>query len=397
MEWVPLIVVSCLVLAYGAVSQRLRNTFISPAMVFVLFGLIVGVKGFGFITTDIQNFAARLAVELTLVMVLFTDGCKITTRNLWKEDRMALRLLWFGMPLIIIFGALIAFWLFDYLDGWQAALLAAVLAPTDAALGQAALDQKGIPKKISQNLIVESGLNDGLVVPVILFLTACESLAAGREWAGFWVVFFLQQVGFGVLVGLFAGYIGDKWIAYCHRKKLMTSIYNMVSGVAVALLAYSLSSLIGGNGFIAAFATGIVFGRGEACHNTDIHEFSEAISELLTLITFMLFGAIILPYALMDLSWQMFLYAILSLTVIRMAGVAIALIGMKLKPAELLFMGWMGPRGIASLLFGLLVLETLSIVNREMIFTIVAVTVCFSIFLHGLSAAPLSMWLARKK
>lgn len=396
METTGLAVIAVVILAVGLVSQRLTRSIITPPMLFVMAGYLVGPDGLGLIAPIIDGSVAEVAVEVTLIMVLFTDGASMRICDDVSRYTLVLRLLAIGMLVSVAIGTLVGAVCFPDLGFWQAALLAAVLTPTDSALGQVAVSHPRIPLRIRQNLHLESGLNDGLIVPVILFLTVCDSLAAGRDHLTFWVTYLASQIGLGVAAGIGIGYLGGWMVRFTTQTHYMSRIFEQLSAIALALLAYSISESVGGNGLVSAFVAGITFGRSFHHLSADIHEFAEAQSQLLTLITFLLFGAVIAGPALQQATPSTFVYALLSLSVIRIVAVAVSLIGSGVGWETKLFLGWMGPRGIASLLFGLVVLETLNITQREEIFTVVVATVLLSIFLHGISAMPFSKWYSQR-
>jgi len=274
--------------------------------------------------------------------------------------------------------------------GWyQAALLAAILAPTDAALGTSVLADKSVPLNIRQGLNVESGLNDGIALPAVLFF-ACFLNMAHQSGDENWLKFLSLQLPLGPLVGITVGWIGGHMIARATEKNWMTEEFQGVAAIALAVVAFAFAETVHGNGFIAAFVCGLTYGNLHVNYSKFLHEFTETESQFLSYLTFFFFGALILPEALPHINIQMIGYALLSLTLVRMLPVAIAMIGTGYKLPEIGFMGWFGPRGLASLLFALLILEDLDVTQAEFIQTIVAMTVLLSIILHGVTAAPIS-------
>jgi NhaP-type Na+/H+ or K+/H+ antiporter len=279
-----------------------------------------------------------------------------------------------------------ALWFFPEFTLWEAALLAALLAPTDAALGQAVVSAKAVPIRIRQAINVESGLNDGIALPAVLLFAALAS--AKVSGAGEWVEFALLQVGLGPLVGIVLGYLGARALDYGTEKSWVGPAFQGIAILSYAILTYVVSELVGGNGFIAAFVGGLVFGS-TLRHQCDfLFEFMETEGQLLMLITFFIFGAVLLPEGLEHLDWSIVGYALLSLTVIRMVPIALSLLGTGLRLPTQLFLGWFGPRGLASILFVLLILEESEIAHRHEILAITLVTVALSTLLHGITAAP---------
>jgi NhaP-type Na+/H+ or K+/H+ antiporter len=310
-------------------------------------------------------------------------------RRLLGDHDLPLRMLAIGLPLTVIAGTACAFWLFPHATLASAFLVAAILAPTDPALGQSVVANRAIPVRIRQAINVESGLNDGLSLPIVLFAAA---LFGSSEGVGpsHWVLFAGKQVVLGPLAGVVAGFVGVRLIQVCAGRGWMTEPFKALAILSVAVLAYLVAELIGGNGFIAAFTAGLMLGGMVRDHGTFLFEFMEGEGQLLTLIVFFVFGAVMLPEGLGHASWSILLLAILFLTIIRMLPIALSLIGTRLSFVSLAFLGWFGPRGIASILFALLILEREIPSGGDDILACVVITVALSIVLHGVTAAPLA-------
>ncbi len=384
-------VVALAVLLFGLVSNRLEKTIITPPMAFTALGIVLAILGLGHFELD-ESFIELLA-EITLVLVLFTDATRIDLKVFRREYGLSLRLLGIGLPLTIMLGTFIAALLFDFLSLWEAALLAAILAPTDAALGQAVVSSERVPARIRQTLNVESGLNDGLVLPAILLFISIIGLE--MQSVSMWLSFVGLQLLLAPIVGIIVGLVGGWLVNKASESKWMNQTFTQISALALAFLAFGLAELVGGNGFIAAFVAGLSLGNSQknTCHQ--LYEFAEAEGQLLSLFVFLIFGALMVGPALSVISWQVALYVILSLTIIRMLPVAISFIGARLQLDTILFVGWFGPRGIASLIYGLLLFEH-GLANKEPIFHIIVLTVLASTFLHGLTAVPLANAYANK-
>jgi NhaP-type Na+/H+ or K+/H+ antiporter len=374
-------------LAYSVVSARLRSTVVTQAMVFVVLGLVVGREALGLVDAGAANHVVRLLAEATLTLVLFTDAVRINVHRLRREDQVPIRLLCIGLPLTIGLGTLAGLALFPALGLWTAAALSTMLAPTDAALGLPVVTNSRLPSRIRQGLNVESGLNDGICVPLlIIFLTLAE---ADEESAAIHPVRVIaEQIGYGVLAGVVAGVAGAWVVRTGRRRTWMSGTWRQLSAAATALLAYSTAVALGGSGFIAAFVAGIAFGvvAGEFAEGST--HFSEQSGELLNALTFLLFGAVLLGPALADMTWPIAGYAALSLTVVRMVPVAIAMLGMRMRGVTVAFLGWFGPRGLASIVFVLLFVEESDLQEKSLLLTVVTTVVAASVFAHGLSARP---------
>lgn len=384
---IELLIIAVAVFGYALVSKRLARSPITAPMAFTTIGLIVGTGGLGWFDVAIENETTTILVEATLVLVLFTDAIRINLRKLRSQAALPGRLLGIGMPLTIAAGTLAATVVVPGLSLVEAALLAAVLAPTDAALGQAVVSDKRLPVKIRQTLNVESGLNDGIAVPVVTVLLAI-AIAESPGEAGDWVTLAFQEVGFGVLAGVGIGALGGWLLDRRSAADQVEGIYRQLAAISIAVAAYGLAGLLGGNGFIAAFTAGLAFGHVARDHCKGVQDFSEDEGELLSAITFVIFGAVLAGPVLGSLTWQVAAYATLSLTVVRMVPVAVSMIGSGTFFETRLFLGWFGPRGLASILFALLVVEDLETAAGRTIFAVAVWTVLLSVFVHGVTALP---------
>ena len=368
-------------------------------MAYITFGLLISSTVLG-LTKDIKitNEILRILAEITLAVVLFTDASRIQLKLLRREYNLPLRLLGIGLPLTIVFGTIFALFLFpNELNIWEAAALGTILAPTDAALGQAVVNSSRVPVSIRQAINIESGLNDGICLPILLlFISLAEESEQGKT-ASYWLIFSSKQIIFGAAIGIAVGYFGSKLIVKSLRRKWMNDSFEDLSVLGLSILAYTCAELIGGNGFIAAFCAGLTLGTiATKPVLRKLYEFGEAEAQLLTLISFLLFGAVMVFPTLSQTTWQMWLYAILSLTAARMLGVAIATTGLKLQLDSILFVGWFGPRGIASIVYGLLIVDKENLQGSEFIFSMMVVTVLISVFAHGLTAFPGANWYANR-
>ncbi len=387
-----LLVVALSVFGFAMFSQRSSMSPITAPMVFTAIGLLLGTVGTEWFDLTLEGEVVSILVEGTLVLVLFTDAARIDLRLLRSYAALPARLLGIGLPLTIIAGTAAASLLFDSLTLVEAGLVAAILAPTDAALGQAVVSDKRLPTRIRQTLNVESGLNDGIMVPVVTVLLALAVAETDPTGAGGWGAFVAGQLGFGFGAGLAAGAVGG-WLV--HRQssaERVEATYRQLAGLAIAVAAYAGAEVMGGNGFIAAFVAGLAFSQVAPAECADVQDLTEDEGELLTALTFLVFGAALAAPRLGDLTWQITLYAVGSLTVVRAVPVLIALIRTGTLLQTRLFIGWFGPRGLASILFALLVSQELSGPEADLILAIAVWTVLLSIFAHGLSA---STWAGR--
>lgn len=382
------LIVALGLVVFGLVSRRLRDSALTPPLVFAVFGFAIGGAGLGIIEADFDLGLIHTLAEVTLVLVLFSDAARIDLRNLRAEHNLPVRMLVFGMPLVVIAGTAAALALPLGFGLWEAALLAAILAPTDAALGQAVVTSPHVPVRIRQTLNVESGLNDGIALPVVLLFAALASVGGANGSAGEWAVFAGEQLVLGPLAGIVVGGAGAWLIDRAITRGWMSQSYEGGAILATALLAFGGAEAIGGNGFIAAFVAGLVFGNVVRDRCTFVFEFIEAEGQILVLLTFLVFGAVILPELGLDLGWAAIAYVVLSLTAVRFLPITLSLAGTGVRPATCLFLSWFGPRGLASILFALFVLEETDVPAADEIVAIVIAVVGASIVAHGLTAAP---------
>jgi NhaP-type Na+/H+ or K+/H+ antiporter len=343
----------------------------------------------------------QLLAELTLAMILFSDASNLNMRKVSDDVSLPGRLLVFALPMIIILGGIIGKVLFPDLPLGYALLLAAILAPTDAALGLPIYTNPRMPGRIRRALNIESGLNDGIVSPFVILFVGM-TLSEERVLLGNWVTAALFELGIAVLIGVVIGYVAGAFLETAVSRKWTSDLWAKISILAVALTSFFLSVGVGGNGFVAAFVGGIFFGHASRHKLAEETEFVEGTGTLLAMLIWTVFAAIFVTPQLIDMSLafngRAILYAILSLTLVRMLPVAVSMIGTGLRRDTVLLMGWFGPRGLASVVFGLLAAgafqeEGLPV---EPMATILTLTILISVFAHGLSARPLVNWYANR-
>jgi len=378
-----LVIVGVTLLVVAAISRSLSGTPLTPAILVVVIGVLTGPLLLDEITAQPTSATVRTLAEATLAVVLFSDSSHVNLRELKREVSLPARLLGVGLPLTVAAGGLVAAVLFRAFSLSDAFILAVVLAPTDAGLGSAVVTDEALPPAVRQALNVESGLNDGICVPLLLILLAT---VAGAESHPIRVV--AEQIGYGALFGIAAALLASGIVRYATRKNLIDRTWRQIVPLATTLIAYGAASAFGGSGFIGAFVAGALFGlliEHEPAHTMD---FTEITGLALDSVTFLVFGAVLLGPALKHVTWQVILYALLSLTFVRIVPVAIALVGTHARPATVAFMGWFGPRGLASIVFAVIV-EDAHLQNSSTLTTTAYVTVGLSVVAHGLSAAPL--------
>ncbi len=385
-----LIVLSAFVV-YSLLSKWVDRTVLTLPMIFMVIGYLLTGPLHANSDPELIHEGKRLLAEITLVLILFTDASHVRFHQLRKSWRIPARMLLIGMPLSIALGTLVAY-LINPASGLAMALLtAAVLTPTDAALGQTVCSSPDVPPHLSQTVNVESGLNDGLVLPFVLLGAILASTGMGTSHEG------TDTLGMSVFLQLTLGPLAGIVVGWCLAKAMdLAQDYNSMAEpaagvvfISAAFAAFVLAEYFGGNGFIAAFVAGMVFGNS---YRHDIHfisDFMEGAGQLFTMSSFFVFGAFLLPEGLLHLSWRPVVLGLAFLTVVRMLPIYLSLRGTGLAPREKIFLGWFGPRGLASILFTLIMMDEFDIPHEEELLACVSMTVMFSIVLHGLSAMPL--------
>jgi sodium/hydrogen antiporter len=383
-------VVALTLLAFAAISGRIAGTPVTAAMVFTAVGLLVGSDVLGLIDVAPAGETVKLLAEATLALVLFADASRIDVRALRGELSVPLRLLGIGLPLTLAAGFVVAVAVFPELSWPEALLLAVILAPTDAALGQAVVTLMTLPSRVRQGLNVESGLNDGICVPLFWIVLAIAQAESGAIGDGAAVRLVLEQIGYGILAGVLAGAAAACVVVVAGRAPHLSDSWLQVVPLAGAGLAFGIADPIGGSGFIAAFVGGFVFGALRRRIGGEVGYLIEELGEVLNAVTFIVFGAVLLGPVLGDVTWSVAVYAVLSLTVARLLPVAISMIGTGARGPTLAFLGWFGPRGLASIVFAVLVVEEGGLPHDDLILVTTYVTIGLSVLAHGLTAAPLA-------
>ena len=388
----PIIIFTAfLIFVFGLFSRLSERSPITAPMVFVAVGIIASPYGVEFLKAGINAPLVRVIAEVTLVMVLFVDASTLDVRSLIRERGLPFRLLLIGLPLAMLLGVLSARLLFENMNMWALCLMAFILSPTDAALGQAVVKSPVVPENIKRAINVESGLNDGIALPPILVCIAALTAAATEQApAHYWITFTMKQFLFGPLLGGLVGWLGGALVDKASQAGWMNSTFQRLTSASLAVLAFALAETFHGNGFIAAFFGGLMLGTHTPIVRERIQEFGEAEGQQLQLFVFLLFGLILVPKAVGYWDSRALLYAVLSLTIIRMLPVAISLVGTNLARPSIAFIGWFGPRGIASILYLLIVVINVGPAGHEQMISVIVLTVLLSVFLHGVTAVPLS-------
>jgi NhaP-type Na+/H+ or K+/H+ antiporter len=373
---------------YAVASGWLSRTIFTSAIVFLTAGIVLGDAVLGWFSIDADGAALRLIAEVTLSLVLFADASKIDLRVLRHELAVPVRLLGIGLPLTIAAGTAAALVVVPGLIPIEAVLLAIAVAPTDAALGAAVVADERVPSRIRQGLNVESGLNDGLCVPLVLIALAFVASEGGGGTDPIRLV--LEEIGFGVVGGIVAGGVGAVALRVAQRRDWIARAWAPVVPVAIVGLAYGLASMFHGSGLIAAFTAGLTFGTIASAREEVAAELVETLGSAASAVTFFAFGASVVPLMLQDMSWEPFVFAVLALTVARMLPVAIALAGLRARLPTVAFVGWFGPRGLASIVFAVLIVQGDPIPSLHLILMTITATIILSVYAHGVTALPLT-------
>lgn len=388
-----LLTIALFTTAFAMVARRLASTVLTAPMLFIAFGLVLSFTGF--MPAGDAEAIIHLVAEIALVLLLFFDAAQTDMQALRRRHVWPVRMLVIGLPVAIALGALAAW---PFLPGWPVfavIMVAAILAPTDAALGQAVVTNPVVPERARRALTVESGLNDGLALPAILLFASLAAETMGRDETN-WILFAAKQLLLGPLVGIAIGFLGGTVLIFAKERRLTADTFEGVGALALAAAAYLGAGLIDGNGFIAAFFAGLCFGNVVKGRCKFVYEFTESEGLLVMWSAFLLIGLVLLPEALHLLTWPVAAIILVSLFVVRPLAIWLSLIGTDASATTRLFFGWFGPRGLATALFALLIVPRIDPQFAEPVLAIAINAVWISALLHGISAVPGGIWYARR-
>jgi len=391
-----LAIVAIFVFVYSLIAGLVERSVLSGPIIFVLTGVALGPLGLGIFPADESRVMVRNFADLTLALFLFIDAANADLRTLRTRFHIPARMLIIGLPGAIVLGGVLALFIFDVLSLYEAMIVGVMLAATDAALGKPVITNKDVPERLREGLNAESGLNDGLCVPILLALIALELASEETIGSGEIARLFASELGLGVLVGVTTATSGAFAFALAVKRGWANPVWEQMTTVALAIACFAIAQSVHASGYIAAFSGGLMFGYLAHNHTHALVHAAEGIAEVLALLTWFLFGYAVLAQVFGMMSWTVILYAILSLTIVRMLPIYISMTGSGETPQTKLFLGWFGPRGLASIVFAIIVIDH-DLPNAELMGLIVICTVVFSLFAHGVTGTHLSKWIARQE
>jgi NhaP-type Na+/H+ or K+/H+ antiporter len=393
MNEASLVALAVVLFLWAVFSERLAARNLTGPLVLLIGGFVLGNPSWGIVSVDIESSTVHRLAEITLALVLFADASKVPLAAARHDLPLTSRLLGIGLPLSIVLGTVAAILVFPDLPVALAGLIAASLAPTDAALSAPVLADERLPIGVRRVLNVESGLNDGIATPVVTFFIASTAAVLGvveqefEDGAGA-----MRQLAIGIAVGTILAFIGGRLVGLSHRRGWIQHGSRRLATLSLAVLAFLIASEMGGNAFVAAFVGGLVFGASAPSDAVESVELTELTGGLLSLTLWFIFGAGFVVPAFEVLDLRTALYAVASLTLVRLVAVAISLLGSGVDRPTALFVGWFGPRGLASVVFALLAVEALGVSDPgvEVAIDAIAITIVFSVVAHGLAGRPLA-------
>jgi len=397
MDYGNVAILGGLVAVYSLIAGGIEKTLVGGAIFFTVAGVILGPHVLDVLTVTLSAGSGLGALaELTLAVLLFVDAAGADFGVLRRSAGTPVRLLLVGLPMVIVAGILVGLPLFPTLGIFEIALLATILAPTDAALGKAVVSDKNVPDRIRTSLNFESGLNDGICVPIFLaFMAFSLEQADGHGFVQIATHLIIEEIGIGAAVGLAIAGLGAIGFSHADQRGWVSEVWVQVTAPAFAVASFMAAQALGGSGFIAAFVGGLLFGALVKERKHALLLGAESTGEVLALLTWVVFGAIVVGNLDVDMRWEYVVYAVLSLTVVRMVPIWLAFRGAGAPESETLFMAWFGPRGLASVVFTIMAIEA-DVPGANIIAGTVACAIVLSILAHGISAKPLSRLLARR-
>ncbi|MFV0276943.1 MAG: cation:proton antiporter [Parahaliea sp.] len=381
---------------YSLIAGRVERSFLTGPILYIAFGLLAGPTGLGILNIEVDAVELRVLADLTLALVLFNDAAKADLKTLHSHSYIPARMLLIGLPLCMVLGAALGMLVFPDMGFYEVCVLSTMLAATDAALGKAVVSNPEVPAHVREGLNVESGLNDGLSVPVLLVFLALASGSASTDESGDLAMrLVLEELLIGVAVALVLVSIAAWLMRFAAARGWFTDIWLQIPVVTLALTCFATAQSLEGSGFIACFVGGLLFGYLAQEHTHMLVRAAEELGELAAMLTWVVFAAVFMGTYLVHLTWQIVLYAVLSLTVIRMLPMLLSLVGTSEPLENRLFMAWFGPRGLASIVF-LVIVSDAGLSSESVLIPTVMLTITLCILAHGLTSNAWARRLARR-
>ncbi|MFD4583974.1 cation:proton antiporter [Streptomyces sp. NPDC058434] len=390
-------VIAGILFIWSLLALRLSRWSITAPIAMMVAGIALTAGSNPPLHFELETTVFEHAVEVILALLLFVDAIEVPGRILGREKGLVLRLLGGGLPLTLGAALLTGLLLFPGQSGWLLAVLATVVVPLDLAPTASVVRDQRIPARLREVLNVEGGLNDGIVSPVFLLCiaVAVESHDVHADY-GEAVLTAVEAAGWALVTGLAVGWTTG-WLLRKSWARGWTQTSAMRLGVlAVPLVAYTFSSAVGGNGFVASFIAGVVFGPAVRELPETAVELTDDVVTLMSLALWFIFGQIVNDAFWPGFQATVILYALLAVTLVRMIPVLLVLTGAGMSRSDKLFLGWMGPRGVTSIVFGSLAVIELPDASADFVSRVMVITVMLSIVLHGLSAEPIARFYARR-
>ena len=370
---------------FSVIAGRIERSAITGPMIYVLFGLLAGPMVFGFLKMDVQAVELRVIADLTLALVLFIDAANADLSTLRTHAIIPRRMLLIGLPLAIALGIGAGWVIFPELGFYEVCLLATMLAATDAALGKGVVTNQAVPARLREGLNAESGLNDGMCVPVLLvFLVLATGESHGEGGTAQALTLVAEEIGIGAAVGLVFAYFAVKILRIALKRGWFTDIWAQIPVIGLALACFATADRLHGSGYIAAFLGGLLFGH-MTRRTHELVQAGEGVAELLAMLTWVVFGAVAVGQSWVVMTWPVLLYSLLSLTVIRMLPNILALTRSGEGWEPKFFLAWFGPRGLATIVFFVIVADA-NLPGEPIIQSVVVCTITLCIFAHGVTA-----------
>lgn len=393
--YIEIAIIALFTFVYSVFSARIEKLPTSAPIIFVFLGITLGPIGLDVFKADVEQKEFRILTDLTLALILFIDAANANTSILKKYLKIPARMLLIGLPGAMFLGCIAAIWIFD-LSVYEAAILGIALAATDAALGKGVVTNKKVPERLREGLNFESGLNDGLCVPFLLVFIALAkgSAADGESVSALGLV--LQEIGIGAFVGLTMAGVGAWMLRKFWEKGWISQIWIQLSVPALAITCFAIAQSAHGSGYIAAFVGGLLFGKLAKDSTHKLVMAGEGIGEAMAMLTWMIFGVSVISKVYGAFSWDIIVYTLLSLTVIRVLPIFLSLTGTGESTNSKLFLGWFGPRGLASIVFAIIIINA-ELPGSQFIALVIVCTVLLSLVLHGITANPYANWIGSKE